>query len=200
MPRKLKVYQTSVGFYDLVIAAPSMKAALKAWGAASNLFHQGLAKEVADKATINAAIGKPGIVLRRPVGSDKPFSESVKLPDDLASERPTPRKAAQRAPKARGDTARRAAAAYEKQQQKEDTKRTRGEEAEAKARERREAAIAGFQSKLDDAEREHDGAMAYLETERSEIEKRIEAEENRWSEQREKLEAALQRAKTLVVK
>jgi hypothetical protein len=29
MPRKLKVYQTSQGFYDLAIAAPSMKAALK---------------------------------------------------------------------------------------------------------------------------------------------------------------------------
>ncbi|CCD90984.1 hypothetical protein BRAO375_1310007 [Bradyrhizobium sp. ORS 375] len=33
MPRKLKTYQTSLGFYDLAIAAPSMKAALEAWGA-----------------------------------------------------------------------------------------------------------------------------------------------------------------------
>jgi len=31
MVRKLKVYQTSQGFFDLVIAAPSMKAALEAW-------------------------------------------------------------------------------------------------------------------------------------------------------------------------
>jgi colicin import membrane protein len=30
MPRKLKVYQTSLGFFDLAIAAPSMKAALDA--------------------------------------------------------------------------------------------------------------------------------------------------------------------------
>jgi len=44
MPRKLKVYQTSQGFYDLALAAPSMKAALEAWGASSNLFHQGFAK------------------------------------------------------------------------------------------------------------------------------------------------------------
>ncbi|RYG64353.1 cell envelope biogenesis protein TolA [bacterium] len=204
MPRKLKVYQTAIGFFDLVIAAPSMKAALEAWGAASNLFHQGFAKEVADKATIDAALDKPGIVLRRPVGSDNPFSESVELPDDLAPEERSTRNKVQRAlkPKAGNDdaAARRAAAAYEKQRQKEDTKRKRSEEAEAKARERREAAIASFQSKLDNAEREHDVAMADLETERSEIEKRIEAEENRWSEQREKLEAALQKAKTLVVK
>jgi colicin import membrane protein len=45
MARKLKAYQTSIGFYELVIAAPSMKAALDAWGAGSNLFHQGVAKE-----------------------------------------------------------------------------------------------------------------------------------------------------------
>lgn len=29
MPRKLKTFQTSLGFYDLAIAAPSMKAASK---------------------------------------------------------------------------------------------------------------------------------------------------------------------------
>jgi colicin import membrane protein len=39
MTGKLKTYQTSLGFYDLAIAAPSMKAALEAWGAGSNLFH-----------------------------------------------------------------------------------------------------------------------------------------------------------------
>jgi hypothetical protein len=32
MARKLKTYETSLGFFDL-IAAPSMKAALEAWGA-----------------------------------------------------------------------------------------------------------------------------------------------------------------------
>jgi hypothetical protein len=42
MARNLKTYQTSLGFYDLAIAAPSMKAALEAWGAGSNLFHQGV--------------------------------------------------------------------------------------------------------------------------------------------------------------
>jgi hypothetical protein len=42
--RKLKTYQTSLGFFDQAIAAPSMKAALEAWGADSNLFHQGAAR------------------------------------------------------------------------------------------------------------------------------------------------------------
>jgi len=36
--------QTSLGFFDLAIAAPSMKAALEAWGADSNLFHQGASR------------------------------------------------------------------------------------------------------------------------------------------------------------
>jgi hypothetical protein len=36
MARKLKTYQTSLGFFDLAIAAPSMKAALEAWGADSH--------------------------------------------------------------------------------------------------------------------------------------------------------------------
>ena len=80
MPRKLKVYQTSQGFYDLAIAAPSMKAALEAWGAGSNWFHQDLAREAVDNEIISAALGKPGKVLRRPVGSTGPFGENSALP------------------------------------------------------------------------------------------------------------------------
>lgn len=67
MARKLKTYQTSLGF-DLVIAAPSMKAALEVWGANSNLFHQDFAKEGYDPDVVAAAMSKPGVVLRRPVG------------------------------------------------------------------------------------------------------------------------------------
>ena len=69
MARKLKTYQTSLGFFDLAIAAPSMKAALEAWGADSNLFHQGAAKESDDPDVIAATMEKPGVVLRRAVGS-----------------------------------------------------------------------------------------------------------------------------------
>jgi hypothetical protein len=43
------------GFYDLAIAAPSMNAALEAWGASSNLFHQGFAKAEAIAATYDVA-------------------------------------------------------------------------------------------------------------------------------------------------
>jgi colicin import membrane protein len=80
MPRKLKTYQTSQGFYDLAVATPSMKAALEAWGSKQNLFHQGFAKETDDSEVVAAAMAKPGVVLRRPVGSDQPFREHADLP------------------------------------------------------------------------------------------------------------------------
>ena len=85
MARKLKTYQTSLGFFDLAIAAPSMKAALEAWGADSNLFHRGAAKESDDPDVIAAAMAKPGVVLRRPVGSDGSFGEHAELPADLGA-------------------------------------------------------------------------------------------------------------------
>jgi hypothetical protein len=74
---KLKTYQTSLGFFDLAIAAPSMKAALEVWGADSNLFHQDAAKESHDPDVIAATMAKPGVVLRRPVGSETALSTSV---------------------------------------------------------------------------------------------------------------------------
>jgi colicin import membrane protein len=76
MARKLKTYQTSLGFFEQAIAAPSMKAALEAWGADSNLFHQGAAKESHDPDVIAATMAKPGVVLKRPVGSDGPLANT----------------------------------------------------------------------------------------------------------------------------
>jgi colicin import membrane protein len=85
MPRKLKTYQTSQGFFDLAIAVPSMKAALKAWGSNLNLFHKGLAREADDPDVVAAALAKPGVVLQRPVGTNEPFVEHAHLPKKLPS-------------------------------------------------------------------------------------------------------------------
>src|SRR5947207_15370071 len=83
MARRLRAYQTSLGFFDLAVAAPSMKAALAAWGSKTNLFHQGFAKESDNPRIIAAVMAKPGVVLRRPVGSNGAFSEHAKLPKYL---------------------------------------------------------------------------------------------------------------------
>ena len=130
MPRKLKTYQTSQGFYDLAIAAPSMKAALEAWGASRNLFHQGFAKESEDNKVIAAAMAKPGIVLRRPVGSDAAFSEhsdlqsaaSLAAPRRPGEAKPDKAKPAKE-PIVDEKSERRAAAAYEKEQQRRERQR-----------------------------------------------------------------------------
>src|SRR3954470_23075604 len=100
MARKLKVFQTSLGFFDQAIAAPSMKAALEAWGADSNLFHQGAAKETTDPDVVAATMAKPGVVLRRPVGSKGRFAEHTALPTDLGNDKAR-RKQQRRPPKSK---------------------------------------------------------------------------------------------------
>src|SRR3954447_22252402 len=89
LARKLKTYQTSLGFFDLAVAAPSMKAALQSWGADSNLFHQGVARESDDPDIVAAAMEKPGVILKRPVGSNGRFRENAELPTHLANDAPS---------------------------------------------------------------------------------------------------------------
>lgn len=79
--RTLKTFTTKAGFYELALAAPSMKAALEAWGTTRNIFASGEAQISQDKAVIAAAIARPGVVLRRPLGSKSEFKEK---PVDIA--------------------------------------------------------------------------------------------------------------------
>jgi len=91
MARTLKTFQAHLGFYDTVVAVPSQAAALKAWGSRQNLFRDGLAKPADDPAAIAAATAKPGVVLRRPAGSNAPFSENPGLPQvPSAPKKPKP--------------------------------------------------------------------------------------------------------------
>ena len=61
---KLKVFRTPIGFHDAYVAAPSMKAALEAWGAEGNLFAQGIAEAVSDPKLTKAPLERPGEVIR----------------------------------------------------------------------------------------------------------------------------------------
>jgi hypothetical protein len=62
--RKLKVYSTPIGFHDALVAAPSQKAALEAWGAGTNLFSQGSAHVVTDPRLTKVPLEHPGQVVR----------------------------------------------------------------------------------------------------------------------------------------
>ena len=202
MARKLKTYQTSLGFFDMAIAAPSMKAALEAWGSKSNLFHQGFAREVDDPDVIAATIAKPGVILRRPVGSDGPFKEDAELPSDLSREkvddksrkrRATPGK---RSPRRIDDpAARKAALAYEKEQKRRESQRRKEEAAAAKQRERREHSIAKAQAAMDEARRVHEQRAGRTNSGRGRRTGRSQAEDELWQRQKEKLESALRRAR-----
>ncbi|MFK4507862.1 cell envelope biogenesis protein TolA [Bradyrhizobium daqingense] len=209
LKRKLKTYQTSLGFYDQAIAAPSMKAALEAWGASSNLFHQGVAKETDDPDIVAATMEKPGVVLRRPVGSNGAFTESAELPTDLAEDgagpkrKPkkhaakAPKKSPAKAPPRKSDdqAARKAAAAFAKEERRREAERRKEEAARATERARREKAVASAQAALDKARREHEARTEAIEAERAALDERAEAEQNRWDTQRMKLEEAVRRAR-----
>jgi hypothetical protein len=202
MARKLKTYQTSLGFYDLAMAAPSMKAALEAWGADSNLFHQGAAKESNDPDVIAATMAKPGVVLRRPVGTDRPFSEHAELPTDLGG---GPTKAARKSkgPKTKKSSSRpvdkaaerKAALAYEREQSRREIERAKEEAARQKDRERRQQAVDKAQAALDKGEQEHAKRAAAVQAEIEALEKRSQAEKARWDREKERLKAALRRAR-----
>jgi hypothetical protein len=203
MARKLKTYQTSLGFFDLAMAAPSMKAALEAWGADSNLFHQGAAKESHDPDVVAATMAKPGVVLRRPVGTDRPFSEHAEQPTDLGGGGPTKVVRKSKGPKAKKPSSRpvdkaaerKAALAFEEEQKRRERERASEVAAGQKERERRQQAVDKAQAALDKAEREHAKRAAAVQAEAETIEKRSQAEKARWDKEKERLEAALRRAR-----
>jgi hypothetical protein len=69
MAARLKVFVTSDGLTDYVVATTSRPKALAAWGSHQDLFKTGLAHETDDAALVRAATAQPGEVLRRPAGS-----------------------------------------------------------------------------------------------------------------------------------
>ncbi len=218
--RKLKTYRTSLGFHDQAIAAPSMKAALEAWGASSNLFHQGAATETDDPAIVAATMAKPGVVLRRPVGSHGPFTESAELPTDLGEGKPKGKTKDKTNDKTKGKTrskprstqrpartgrkasrdvddraARKAAAAFEQEERRREATRVKEEAARARERARRDKAVAAAEAALDKARREHEAKAEEIEAARAALDERAEAEATRWDKQRMKLQEALRRAR-----
>jgi colicin import membrane protein len=78
--RPLKVFQTHIGFYDLVVSAASKKAAAAAWNVSPRLFQHGLAEQAAEPAAIKAALHHPGVVLRRLHGQKGSFTAEPNPP------------------------------------------------------------------------------------------------------------------------
>ena len=210
MARKLKVYQTSQGFYDLLVAAPTMKAALEAWGAGSNLFQQGDARLSNDSKAVAAATKKPGVVLRRPIGTEIAFAEQSAAPT-LASLNARMPNASQAAPKSKPapvkvksvarpppldeKAEKKAAAEFEKERARREKGRAAAERAEAKVAARRQAAIDNAQLALSQAQRLHDDIAAKLEEDRASLDRREAAENQRWEKTKTRLTEELRKAR-----
>jgi colicin import membrane protein len=209
MPRTLKTFVTSVGFFEQAIAAPSMKAALDAWGSNKNLFHQGFAEESDDPQIVAATMAKPGVVLKRAVGSKGAFTENAELPKSLPTGKPVPRakpKAKVKAAKGKkgpsadivsladARAAKHAAVLYEKERARQERQEAKEEAKRQKERERRDEAVAAAEAVLEKAIKRHNAIRATIANEREALDRRDEQEEARWEKEKKTLETELRQA------
>jgi len=88
---KLKVFVTSDGLTDYVVAATSRPKALAAWGVHQDLFKTGQARETDDPDLVAEASARPEEVLRRPAGTRETLAKAKPATKPKAA---TPSKAA----------------------------------------------------------------------------------------------------------
>lgn len=203
MARKLKVFTTSAGFFDLAVSAPSMKAALESWGAGANLFHQGFAQQTDDPAVVKATMAQPGVVLRRPVGTDQRFTEEAeaseasfrgKVAKKPKAARPKQKPVSEK-PSSRKEE-RAAAVAFEKERDRREHRERQEAAARRKDAARRDRVLAAATTALEKAEARHEAIVAEIEEARAALDAKADREAGRWRREREKLEERLREART----
>jgi colicin import membrane protein len=206
MPLRLKTYVTTSGFFELAVAAPSMKAALEIWGAGRDLFQRGYAQETSDPAIVKAALAKPGVVLQRGVGASGVFTEHAELPDVSTWDRPAksvkaprapaPRKTEAAEPKAEPAAQRTAAQLYEAAQKKREREAARIEASQRKARERQEREIEKAEAALIAAREAHQERVSAIEDERAKLDRRAQDEDERWRTEKRQRETVVEKARS----
>ncbi len=92
MAPRLKVFSWSDGFHSWTVATASRPKALHAWGVEQDLFKSGLAHEITDGPEHEAALAKPGTVIRTGMAID---------PGKIEAQKPDPGQARRRKEKAR---------------------------------------------------------------------------------------------------
>ena len=180
--QKLKVFRTPIGFHDAIVAAPSQKAALEAWGAESNLFAQGAAEVVEEPGLIEAALAQPGEVIRVLRGSkDEQIAALARMPARQRATRPSP------APPARGKGAKAAKPKRPAKPSRVDV--ARAEEAieeldkeQAKVIAALDKQIAALERERREAERRHERSRAELEAGLEEAQERYQREFRAWED------------------
>ena len=199
MAKKLKVYQTSIGFFDLAVAAPSMKADAQEWVSDPDIFKRGFAKQTEDPKVVEVAKATPGVVLRRPVGSRGAFTEKAappRVPDvgQLAThdrvQLPPVRKKAHA--KSVEEAELNAAAALEKEKKREALDRAKAEaECEREKRQRERVIAKAFER----ARSRHEDAVNSIRQRREELDKEEANEDERWERAQQAHDASMKEAK-----
>jgi len=141
--KRLKVYQAHLGFYDTVVAAPSQKAALAAWGMTRNEFAKGFANVTTDPAATTAGLAHPGQVLKRPFGSTGEYkldADPVPVPKVSAKQRRVARVAKRRRLRSK-DEERRAAGRELREAKREEARALADMKAREQALEREKVAL-----------------------------------------------------------
>jgi len=201
VPRALKTYITNLGFFELAIAAPSMKAALEAWGMSHNAFQQGFAKQTQDPKIIAATLAQPGVVLRRAVGTTGEFGEDAKLPNTLPNIRPPRPKATkaakQKPPKVKAEkkTSPAEIISFEKARARREKEKAAAEAQIEKRRKAREAAVDKAEAALERASERHQSKLAAFSDDQAKLDQQVRSQRDRWESERKKLETAIDRAK-----
>ena len=154
---KLKVFSTPIGFHDALVAAPSQKAALEAWGAGTNLFSQGSAQVVTDPKLTKVPLENPGQVVKVPRGSaaDQLAALNKQKPDARAERKAEvmPKRSKKRPPKRSRTALNRAESALETLEKKHAAERDKLDE-QVKALERRRRDLQRRQEQARDEARE----------------------------------------------
>ncbi|HEX3666803.1 MAG TPA: cell envelope biogenesis protein TolA [Rhizomicrobium sp.] len=183
-----------------------MKAALEIWGSKSNLFQQGFAKETDDATIVNATMEHPGVVLRRPVGTQGAFKQNAELPklEALRSAIARPPKSSlpktkrvKKSASKKSDpaTARAAAKLYDLEQKRRERDEQRAEARRVKEERHRAQGIEKAEAAFDNARALHEKRNSEIAKERDALDRREREEEERWRDQKESLEEALIRAR-----
>jgi len=215
MPRKLKTFITNLGFYELAIAVPTMKAALAAWGLEHNAFKHGFARQTDDPKIMAAAEAMPGVVLRRPIGGTGPFKEDADLPKVTAAAMTAAKKAAppskpskparppkrrltpeiKAKPKASVIDLEKARRAREKQDQQDAKEREREEAQAQREQAKKDRAVQKAKDALSAARQRHEDTLADIKQRRAVLDAQEDKENDRWEKERHRLEAELFKAR-----
>jgi hypothetical protein len=178
MAPRLKVFVTSDGLTDFVVAATSRAKALAAWGVRQDVFKEGQARETDDPELVAEATARPGEVLRRPAASRGELAK-LKVPP-----KPAKAKAA-----AKPDPRPAGAAARPKLELVKPPPKAKGPSKAALKK------VADLEAGIAALDAEHQQTLDRLARERAELERRDEALQADHAARRGKLAAALSAAR-----